>query len=198
MKEHPVGDEGVRSAICGRRAGFSLIELAIVTVFIGIVMSILMPQINVSRMRTESAAREVQAALLGAQRAAIQRQHDIVVAFDTAKLAVRVHSDRNSNGVVDGSEPVNYTQLEKGVAFGRGTATALPMGSGAVNLTRMQDGLPAVTFTRAGNASEFGGFYLRSTRAGSTKGQILAFEIDRGTGRTNRYVWALGAWKRGF
>jgi type II secretory pathway pseudopilin PulG len=180
------------------RPGYTIFELLIVCTLIGLVLLIAMPRLNVSRMRTEAASRSAMMAMLGAQRAAVQRQYDIVVAFDTVNGRIRVHSDANNDGAIDTGEPVNTIELEKGVAFGPGPATARPMGGAAVTFSNAQGGWPSVTFTRAGNANDFGGFYLRANRAGAGNNEILAFEVDRGTGRTSRWIWYKGTWNRGF
>ncbi len=170
----------------------------LVAILIGVMVSIAVPRLDLSRIRTDAAARTAMMTMLGAQRGAVQRQHDIVVAFDSVRRIIRVHSDLNNNLAIDAGENVNHVQIESGIVFGPGTATARPIGGGAVTFTRLQGGLPSVTFTRAGTATQFGGFYLRSTKAGTQSSRVHVFEVERGTGRTSRLTWANGAWQRGF
>jgi type II secretory pathway pseudopilin PulG len=177
------------------RPGFTIVELAYVMVLAAIVLGIALPRLDTSRSRTDAAVRSAQILMLSAQRASIQRQHDIVVAFDTVQNSLRVHHDRNNNGVIDAGETFNLLPIEGGVAFGRGPAPERMIGPLAVTFKRTQDGLPAVTFRRGGTA-EFGGFYVRSQRAGST--QVYAFEVDRGSGRTTIFRYDGTAWVRAF
>jgi hypothetical protein len=178
-----------------------MVELITVMVFIGIVLTIAIPRINVKGIRMDAASRAINMTLLAAQRAAIQKQHNVVVAFDTVNLAIRVHDDRDNDGVMDPGELVRLNPLQEGIRFSRGTATPLAMGSKRVTYTKTQAGLPAVTFSRAGNASEFGGFYIRSFPRGfDPTPDTRAFQIDRATGRSERFTWinATNTWMREF
>jgi hypothetical protein len=92
--------------------------------------------------------------------------------------------------------------LQEGIRFSRGAASSLPIGGAKVTFTHKQNGIPAVTFSRAGTASEFGGFYVRSYPRGmfmitqDTRG----FQVERSTGRTERFMWidATSTWMRVF
>jgi prepilin-type N-terminal cleavage/methylation domain-containing protein len=186
----------------GRRPGFTVVELLAVLILIGIVLTIAIPRINFRAARIEAATRSVTMTLLSAQRAAIQKQHNVVVAFDTIEGTMRIHDDANNDGVIDATEHVRQVELDEGVRFGLGGATARAIGSAAVTFTRLQSGLPALTFSRAGTASEIGGVYVssRGTGAGMLIPDTRALEVERSTGRTERFMWDAGAsqWMRAF
>jgi len=185
----------------GRRAGFTLLELVVVMVLMGVVASIALPRIDVARFRVNSAFREIGMTLLAAQRAAVLKQHSVVVAIDSARGLLRVHEDRNNNGVIESGEPLRFVRFEEGVVFGRGPAPARPMGEGAIMLTKTQGTLPAITFHRSGSAGETGGFYITSGRAlhdARHAEDAKAFEIQKATGRTVFYQYAGGSWRRTF
>lgn len=186
------------------RPGFTLLELMIVLVIGGIIVTIAAPRVNLNMYRLNSAYQTVAMTMMSAQRLAIRRQHQMVVTFDTVRDRIRVHEDRNNNFVIDAGEPINFTQLEEGVVFGRGVTPARPLGGPLpVTFAKQQTSLPAVTFTRSGSASEFGVFYLTSTRTatgGNFPEDTRAFEVERATGRTTvfRYQSATARWIRSF
>jgi prepilin-type N-terminal cleavage/methylation domain-containing protein len=183
------------------RPGFTLLELTMVLVVVGLVASIGMPRIDLTRVRMDSGFRQVGITMLKAQRTAIMRQHAVIVAFDTTGRRLRVHEDQNNDGVMQGGEPVEFLALEDGVFFGRGSAPALPMGVGPISFARRQAGLPAVTFLRSGGATESGGLYLTSLRAiGAPRyaDDARAFTVSRATGRVFQFQYAGGAWRRRF
>lgn len=185
-----------------RRSGFTLLELLIVMSIGAIVVMIAIPNVNYAGLRVDSAGRQLDMALLGAQRLAVLRQYSVVVAFDTAGGLVRIHEDRNSNGLLDAGEITNFVKLEEGVTFARGSVPPLPgIGAPTVSFVKKQGTMPAVTFTREGAAGEAGGFYITSTRAAQSAAfnkESKAFEISRGTGRTLMYSYDGSGWKRSF
>lgn len=183
------------------RSGFTLVELLVVMTIIGIVATFAMPRIDYTRIRMDSGFRQVAMRLLAAQRKAVLQQHAVIVALDSAGRQLRIHEDRNNNGVIDAGERIEYMLLEDGVVFGRGSAPAASIGSNAIMLKKKQGTLPAVTFHRSGSAGELGGFYLTSARGGSSARfaeDARAFEIDRATGRTSLLQYAGGRWIRRF
>lgn len=180
--------------------GVTLIELLTVVVIIGILASIAMPRIDITRYRVNSAMQTAGLTLLAAQRTAVTRQHDVVVGFDVATASIRVHDDANNDGTVDPGERVRSRPLGDNVVFGLAGAPAWAIGANAVTFGQSRAGLPAVTFHRNGSASEYGGVYITSRRAASsglaTETRLL--EVERATGRTTWYRYAGGAWARGF
>lgn len=188
--------------LISRRSGMTVTELLVVMIMFAIVATIAMPRLNLRRLRIDAAVREVNITMLSAQRLAIQKQHNVVVAFDTAQRLIRIHEDADNDGVMDGGELVRQRPLGDGVRFGLGGATARAIGGSAINFVRGQAGLPAVTFSRAGTASEIGGFYISSADSGilGAISDTRAFEVERATGRTERFRWdpATNQWDRAF
>lgn len=185
---------------CVCRTGFTLPELLIVLLFVSILGAMVVPRLEIVRYRMDGAARGTAAALVAAQRQAVARQHDVVVAFDTANRRLRIHQDRNRNGTIDGGEPTRMVPYDVGVVFGLGGAPALA-GDADISFTETQDGLPMVRFIRNGSASEEGHIHLTSVRAAKAGRPVTdarAVEVDRATGRITWYSYGPDDWKRAF
>jgi prepilin-type N-terminal cleavage/methylation domain-containing protein len=179
--------------------GFTLVEMLMVIVIIGMLAGIAVPKMGMSTFRSNSGARSLASTLAWAQRQAISQQADVRVAFDLANNRIRVHEDRDNDNVVDVGERVTFTNLEEGLAFGRGSAANRPMGGAIVNFTRTQDGMPLLHFRRDGTASENGGVYL-STISGLSvdrTADVRSVEVTRATGRSTWFSYATGSWKEG-
>ncbi|HMA40378.1 MAG TPA: GspH/FimT family pseudopilin [Gemmatimonadales bacterium] len=184
-----------------RPFGFSLIEMLIVLVVIGLLVGITAPRIDVVKYRLEAGMQGVGMTLLAAERQAITQQHDVVVTFDVPNGVIHIFDDANNNGVKDAGERERGMTLAEGVVFGRAEAPARPMGAGPVTFTRVVNGLPALVFHRDGSASENGGFYLTSTRAvqsGKHLEDTRSVEVERATGRATWYRYGPPAWRQAF
>jgi prepilin-type N-terminal cleavage/methylation domain-containing protein len=196
----PLAGPGATRARAGQ-SGFSLIEMLIVLVVIGLLVGITAPKIDVVKYRLEAGMQGVGMTLLAAERQAITRQHDVVVTFDVPNGVIHIFDDANNNGVKDAGERERGTALAEGVVFGRAEAPARPMGAGPVTFTKLVNGLPAVVFHRDGSASESGGFYLTSTRAvesGKHLEDTRSVEVARATGRATWYRYGPPAWRQAF
>lgn len=180
--------------------GFTLVELVVVMVLIGIMAGIMIPVIRPEKFRMDGGALQLATTLNAQQRNAILRQHDVVVAVDEDELRLRVHYDVNNNNTIDTGEEWYVIEMGEGVVFGRGGAPARPLGSAAVSMTQQQSGLPALTFHRNGSASEEGIIYITSERAGSGgytyARETRAVEVERATGRVACYSYQTGEWVR--
>lgn len=195
------GGRGRPWILADRAGGFTLLELLVVVTIAGILVGMASPRLDVASFKIRTAVQRIGSTLLMAQRQAIRRQHDVVVAFDVAGNMLRVHVDADNDGVMDGGEDVRWTELGEHVGFGLAGAPARAMGGTAVTYTRAQGGLPAVTFHRNGSVSEEGGFYLTSRRAlrtGIHTDDTHAVEIARATGRVSWFRFDAEAWRRGF
>jgi hypothetical protein len=171
-----------------------------VLLFVGILSAMVVPKLEIVRYRMDGAARGTMSALVSAQRQAVARQHDVVVAIDTVDRRLYVHQDRDRDGQIGPDEPVRIVPYDDGVVFGRGGAPSLSGGS-SVSFTETQNGLPVVRFIRNGSASEEGFIYLTSVRAARSDRQprdARAVEVDRATGRIHWYYYGADGWERGF
>lgn len=181
--------------------GFTLIEMLLVIVILGFLLLIVAPRIDLQKFAVESAMQSVGTTLLAAQRLAVTRQHNIIVAFDTSAQAIRTLDDANNNGRADSGEHARVVPLNEHIVFGLGGAPLFGGWAGPVSFTRLFGNLPAVTFHRDGSASEAGAVYLTTARAArgpGYAGDTRVIETDRATARVSWYRAAPPTWKRGF
>jgi prepilin-type N-terminal cleavage/methylation domain-containing protein len=179
------------------RTGFTLVELVIVMLLIGIMIGIVAPLLRPERFQLDAAVVLVASTLTAQQRNSIMRQHDIVLALDSTANRLRVHYDQDNDGVIDAGETTSVVELEEGTMFGRAQTPARAMGSGTISVTETQGTLPSLTFHRNGSASEQAILYLTSRRAAAASAFTedgRAIEIERATGRVRCYSYGSGAW----
>ncbi len=184
---------------CARAYGFTLVELLVVLGLMSLLMAVALPRIDRTRMNVDEQERALRSVLLMAQRLAVTRGYDVVVAFDTAGRAIRVQEDPDGDALADPGERVTVTQLTGDVLFARGSVPVLRAGAGAdMSFTGRQSGLPMVVFHRDGSTSEAGTFYL-TTRRGLGAGYASdgrAFDLQPGTGRLLAYRYDGQSWRR--
>lgn len=183
------------------RRGFTLVELVMVMVILGIMVTFAAPRIDLSAYRANTAVQALGTTILAAQRQAVTQQHDIIVRFDSTAPNVTIHQDRNNNGVVDAGEHVRAVPLGEGMVFGRGPAPAMPFGTDPISVKRWVDGRAVLVFHRDGSASEAGGFYVTSSRAqnsGSRPNDARAVSFERATGRAQWFRYTSAGWRKVF
>ena len=132
------GAQGARASL----AGFTLIEMLIVMVILGLVVAFAAPKIDMTKFRVESSMQGIGMTMLAAERQAITQQHDVILLFDVPNNVIRIHDDANNNGVMDAGERVRGVPLGDGIVFGRATAPARPMGAGPVTFTKVLQWVP--------------------------------------------------------
>jgi prepilin-type N-terminal cleavage/methylation domain-containing protein len=180
-----------------RRAGYTLIEIAVVITMLGIMMRVAVPKVNVSKYRVDAAARVARGALQQAGRLSVQRQFDVLVVFDTVQNGINIVEDNNNNGVIDAGERIVYKALEEGTHYatpstGIGGAVTASIVGGAVDNV---DGFPAVTFHRDGASSTDLQLYL--TSRSSSVGDYRGITLVQSTGRTDWYRYSGNKWVAG-
>lgn len=188
----------MRQAVRPRQCGFTLPELLVVVTIIGIVVAFAVPRFPIAAIRADAAVRVVRGELQAAQRGAITRQSNIVVAVDTAGHRLRILEDINNDEVASAGERVRMRPLEESVRFrapgmGRINGATLAAAFVGTNL-RTLDGLPSVVFRRDGSASSDIEIYLSSTpnEVNSWRGVI----VSPSTGRADAWRRTADDWRR--
>lgn len=178
------------------RRGFTLLELTVVLIMVGVIAAMAVPRLNYEKYRADAAMRTVRTVMQGAQRNAIMRQTNVVVAFDVSNRQMRIVEDANNNCVYDGGERSTSRPLEDGAKFavpatGYGsTPAAAVTGSNLCMLA----GLPAVQFLRDGAASSDVDVYLTSSRGAAVDYRLV--RVTRATGRTESFRPSGATWTR--
>ncbi|MBT3774519.1 MAG: prepilin-type N-terminal cleavage/methylation domain-containing protein [Gemmatimonadales bacterium] len=179
-----------------KRAGFSMVELIMVMLLMGILAGIAAPSLRPEKFQLDAAAVLVASSINAQQLAAVLRQHNVVLAFDTVENRLRVHYDEDNDNTIDTAENWYVIELDDNVRFSLGGATARPLGSTPISVTGAQDSIPALTFRRNGSASEESIIYITSMKSinESSGKDTRSIEIERATGRTRCYSFSSGAW----
>jgi prepilin-type N-terminal cleavage/methylation domain-containing protein len=186
------GPHGLRA-----RQAFTLIEIVIVLVMIGIIAAFAFPRVNIVQWKADGAARMTRVALQTAQRLAITRQYDVICGFDLTNNRIRLVEDANSNGAVDAGERVTYRALEDGDVFAappagvNGSALTAIVGSQLVTI----DGMKSIIFRRDGASSSDLEVYITSPRA--KHDDFRAVVVTQATGRSDWYKYINDTWKQG-
>ncbi len=169
------------------RAAFTLVELVMVLMIIGVIGAMAIPHVNVSSYRADAAAQQVRSVLLTAQRTSLTRQYDLIVTIDTAKNELRIAEDKNNNHSIDPGEWKFWRPPGEGNRFGvpplgvNGPVTASVVGPLLFNIASM----PSITFHRDGSTSSDAEIYINSTYG--RRSDWRAITLTRATGRTEYY-----------
>jgi hypothetical protein len=73
------------------------VELIVVLAMIAIVVGFAAPRIDFIHFEIHGAVQRVNSTVMAAQRTAIKRQHNVIVAFDVEGGLIRIHEDANNN-----------------------------------------------------------------------------------------------------
>lgn len=187
------------------QSGFSLVEMLMVIILIGLMTSFALPRINLSRIRSKGAIQALGTTMLAMQREAIAKQHNMVVIIDAAGRRLRIVYDSTNDVRLNNNERSRSIPLGEEIVFGRpATVTARPFGGNPINFVAVEgsSNLPAIVLYRNGSAQEFGGLYLSTVKAMAGApghgNETWAMEMTRATGRAEWLRWNGSTWIRGF
>jgi prepilin-type N-terminal cleavage/methylation domain-containing protein len=180
------------------RAGFTMLELMLVVVIMGVFMSLAIPKMNTSRSRAEGSAQQIRSVFLTAQRTSLTRQYDVIVSFDTVKSEIRIGEDANNDGVVTGVEWKFWRSLGEGTFMMPtvGSNNTSPPAAVLVGTFKTVDGMPSIIFHRDGSTSSDAEIYVGSPYKGRTDFRMIT--LTRSTGRSDLFrlsgnkVWIPG------
>jgi len=174
-----------------------MLEVVLVLVISGIVVTLALPKLDLTRYRADATAQLVRTLLQQGQRAAIVQQHDVLVSFDTQGDRMRLVWDANDDGALSAGERATWRSLDAGSRFGLrsagidGVATSAVSGTGV----RTVDGLPTLVIHRDGSTSGDAAIYLETLAHSHA---FRAITVTQSTGRTDWYRQSpSGAWARG-
>ena len=175
---------------------FTLAEMMIVMVVMGILGSMIARGINSGPYRMDAAARVIRSAMQQAQRTAILRQYDVIVSFDSSRQRMRVYEDADNDHNLDPTELVTYRSLETGSIFARPTNGIDGMVStGFIVASANVAGLPSVVFHRDGSTNDAVMIYMADAAPGAKT--YRAVGVVRSTGRVQWYRGDGLRWKAG-
>lgn len=174
--------------------GFTLVELIYVVILLGILAGFAAPFIDVAKFRMNSAVIKVATELMAAQRYAVLRGHDVVVAFDEENEWMLIHLDANNNGIIDMGENTRAAQLGDGVTFGRAPGPTLTPNTEKITFTQHQGSHRSLTFHRNGSASEMGIIYLTFSKSALTRSN-RAVEVIRSTAKVRCWSYGTENWQ---
>ena len=182
--------------IGGVRRGFSMIELVIVLIIMGIVALMSVPKFDLSHIRANAALRQLSMFFMQAQRTALAKQYNVIVSVDVSSNRVRMVEDRNNSNTFDAGDRMVWTALEPGVRF---VPNAVPLDgiTGTVTFVRNRtvDGFPSVIFRRNGAASSDGALFFTSKP--TDPGSMRAIAITQSTGRADAFKFNGTGWVPG-
>ena len=174
--------------------GFTLVELIYVMIIVTVLAGVALPLLDVSRFRLNSAVVETATELMAAQRSAVLRGHDVIVAIDQSGYRMRIHLDANNDRLIQPTETWKVMELGDGVTFARTGAPNLTASTSHVTFTQKQGEYPAVTFHRNGGASEQGIIYLNARGGGAQGENQRAVEVVRSTSKIKCWSYSTGIW----
>ncbi len=178
------------------RRGFTLLELVVVLIMVALIAGMAIPRLNYEKFRAEAAMRTVRTIMQGAQRNAIMRQTNVVVAFDVATGQMQIIEDADNDCVQDPGERVSKRVLEEGARFHMPpTPYGGPVSSAisGPNLCTI-NGLRAIQFLRDGATSTELDIYLTSSRGTATDYRLV--RVTQASGRTESFRFDGSGWKR--
>lgn len=178
------------------RRGFSLLELTVVLIMVGLIAGMAVPRLNYEKYRAEAAMRTVRSILQGAQRNAIMRQTNVVVAFNEATNLMEIVEDTDNDCQYDSGERLSTRPLEDGAKFFLPATPLGPPPTTAVSGPNMCTirGLRAIQFLRDGATSTDLDVYVTSSRGTQTDFRLI--RVTMASGRTEAFRFDGTTWQR--
>jgi len=180
------------------RIGFTIVELMMVVAIIAIMVGIAFPRLDLTRFRTDAAARLVRTLLMAANRNAITRQSNVIVSFDSVYSRLRIVQDYNNNDTLNTQDWTQFRKIEDGAVFRTptmnglsGTSVTIPWDGAGV---RTVSSMPSVVFRRDGSASTDFTIYL--TIRANVPTDWRAVSVVANTGKTDMFRYSGTAWVR--
>lgn len=187
-----------RPTVSRMRRGFTIIELCVVLIMVGIITGMAVPRLNYQRYRADAAARVTRAVLQTSQRQAIMRQTNMLIVFWVAGRRMFIIEDSNNSYTYDAGERIRVRPLEEGAQFVMptaqvpGTVTPTSPVTGATMSTVF--GLPAIAFLRDGASSSDVSIYICSARCPPENQRALI--LTQSSGRTEAWRNNGSTWRR--
>jgi prepilin-type N-terminal cleavage/methylation domain-containing protein len=172
------------------RTGFSLLELLIVLVIMGVVAGLTVPKLNLSTYRVDAIAQQVRSVFQTSQRTSLTRQYDVIISIDTFKHELRIAEDADNSGTIEPGEVRFWRptgQVEGNIfsvpprGFSTPVVTTSVVGSGLKKI----DNLPSIIFHRNGSASTNAEIYVANASKRDIQYRLIT--LTRSTGRTDMY-----------
>lgn len=193
-----VGTLHARPMVSRVRRGFTIIELCVVLIMVGIITGMAVPRLNYQRYRADAAARVTRAVLQTSQRQAIMRQTNMLIVFWIAGRRMFIIEDSNNSYTYDPGERIRVRPLEEGAQFVMPTAkvpgTSTPTSPISGPALSTVFGLPAVAFLRDGASSSDVNIYICSARCPPENQRALI--LTQSSGRTEAWRNNGSTWRR--
>lgn len=182
-----------RSRAASRRVGFTVVELAVVVVIMGLMFALALPKVRVDSTAVDTAARTINLAIMTAQRDAVARGHNVLVVFDATSHTTRTAWDVNNNGEAEPGEKSRPFLVPESVRFGRP-----PLVPGLDGDPSEPSEPATLVLQRNGSANRSQVLYLTSARAlaGGEHSDARALRVTRATGRPVWFAWTGSAWRQ--
>jgi prepilin-type N-terminal cleavage/methylation domain-containing protein len=159
------------------RAGFTLIEMLIVVVMIGIISAFSLPMVDYTQFRMDAGMRTMRVALQRGQAYAVSSQRQTLVGIDlVGKHRVCVLEDADNNGTYTPGEHWTMYSMQDGVQFG--TPPSAGTWSGSLPVSGPVTATTTVTFTcNPSDLSVYTGVVFRADGAASSPAQFYMTSV---------------------